>query len=68
MNERLERVEAALAHMEHLCEQLNLVVVDQGKTLARLSAQVQRLARTVESQEVDRIKATNPKPPHYGGS
>lgn len=68
MSERLERIEAELAHMEHLCEQLNQVVVEQGKALARLNTQVQRLARTVESQELDRIKSTNPKPPHYGGA
>ena len=68
MSDRLEKIEAELSHLEHLCEQLNEVVVEQGKTLARLNTQLQRLARTVESQEIDRIKSTNAKPPHYGGS
>lgn len=65
VEERLERLETNMTHLEHLCEQLNQVVVAQGKTIARLQAVQQQMAQAVESQEMERIKATNSKPPHY---
>jgi uncharacterized coiled-coil protein SlyX len=64
-DERLARLEAHVAHLERLCEQLNEAVTEQGKDLARLKKQQSRIAASVESMELDRIKATNPKPPHY---
>ncbi|MCD6048917.1 MAG: SlyX [Verrucomicrobia bacterium] len=54
-----------MAHLEHLCEQLNQVVTDQSKIITRLQAVQQQLSQSVESQELDRIKGTNAKPPHY---
>ena len=65
LEERLLRVETNMAHLEHLCEQLNQVVTDQNKVIARLQAMQQKLSTAVEGQELDRIKATNSKPPHY---
>ena len=64
-DDRLARLEAHVAHLERLCEQLNEVVTEQGKELARLKKQHSRIAATVETIEQDRIKGTNPKPPHY---
>jgi uncharacterized coiled-coil protein SlyX len=64
--ERLVRIEAALAHLEHQVEQLNGVILAQGKDLEQLKRLVQRQAQTLESIELERVKATNPKPPHYG--
>jgi uncharacterized coiled-coil protein SlyX len=63
--ERLRRIESHLAQIEHLCDQLNEVVVDHGKRLSKLAATQARLAQTIETQELERIKGTNPKPPHY---
>ena len=63
--ERLERVETAIAHLEKLCEELNRVIIEQDKALRRLQARQQQLSESVETAELDRIKATNPKPPHY---
>ena len=63
--ERLEKIESHLAHLEHLCDQLNQVVMEQGRGLARLQVQQQKVSQTVEEIELDRIKTTNPKPPHY---
>lgn len=63
--ERLARVEAALAHLEHQYEALNEVVIDQARTLAKLTTQLRRVTESVESAERERIAATNPKPPHY---
>ena len=63
--QRLVKLESNLAHLEHLCEQLNQVVVAQGKQLARLQGQQQQLDTTVATIELERVKANNPKPPHY---
>ncbi len=64
-SQRLERVEANLAHLEHQVEQLNEVVTGQGKLLERLKKEVQRQSAAMETIELERIKATNVKPPHY---
>ena len=64
-SQRLERIEASLAHLEHQVEQLNEVIIGQGKELDGLKKQVQRQAATMDSLEMDRIKATNAKPPHH---
>ena len=63
--ERFERLESNLAHVEHLAEQLNGVVLEQGRQLDALKKLVQRQAATLEGMELERVKATNPKPPHY---
>ena len=64
-SQRLERIEASLAHLEHHVEQLNEVIIGQGKELDGLKKQVQRQATTMDALEMDRIKATNAKPPHH---
>jgi len=65
ISQRLERVEAHVAHMERQLEQLNEVVIAQGKLADRLKKEVQRQSATMETLELERMKATNPKPPHY---
>jgi uncharacterized coiled-coil protein SlyX len=65
VEERLTRLESHLAHVERLCEQLNEVVVEQGRQLGRALAQLQRVGQTLETIEMDRVKSTNAKPPHY---
>ena len=64
-SERLQQIEANLAHVEHQVEQLNSVIIEQGKLVEQLRRQLQRQAQTIETMELERIKATNPKPPHY---
>lgn len=64
-SERLARLESSIAHLEKLYEELNQVVIEQAKTIRKLQANQQRLADTVETTELDRIKSTNAKPPHY---
>lgn len=63
-NEQIQRLEATVAHLEHQYDQLNKVVVEQGKEITRLMNQLQKTSSTVESMEMDRIKANNQKPPH----
>ncbi|HXF09564.1 MAG TPA: SlyX family protein [Desulfuromonadaceae bacterium] len=63
--QRLEKAESHIAHLEHQLEQLNEVVVGHTKLLERLKKQVQLQADTLETIELERIKANNPKPPHH---
>jgi len=63
--ERLHRMESNLAHLEHQVEQLNGVIIEQGRQGEQMRKQLQRMATTLEGIELDRIKATNPKPPHH---
>jgi uncharacterized coiled-coil protein SlyX len=65
LNRRLERIEAHLAHVERLHDDLNEVVVEQAGLLKKLQTQLRRVSNTVETAELERIRATNPKPPHY---
>lgn len=62
---RLQRLEASLAHLEHQHEQLNAVVVQQTRAIGRLQKEVALATQTLESSELERIRANNQKPPHY---
>jgi SlyX protein len=62
---RLEKVELNLAHLEHQVEQLNSVIIEQGKLLERLKKEVQRQSTAMETMELERIKSNVQKPPHY---
>jgi uncharacterized coiled-coil protein SlyX len=66
-SQRFERLEAHLAHLEHQVEQLNEVVIEQGKLVERLKKEVQRQSAAMQTLDLERIKANNPKPPHHGG-
>jgi len=64
-SQRMEKLEASVAHLEHQVEQLNEVIIEQGKLLERMKKEVQRQSAVMQTLEFDRIKANNPKPPHY---
>ena len=64
-SQRLEKIEAHVAHLEHQVEQLNQVVIEQGRLAERLKKEVQRQTTAVQTFELERVKANNPKPPHY---
>jgi uncharacterized coiled-coil protein SlyX len=51
--------------LEHQVEQLNGVIIEQGKLLERLKKEVQRQSTSMQTLELERIKANNSKPPHY---
>jgi len=63
--ERLTRLESYLAHLERQVEQLNGVVIEQGKLLDRLSKETQRQSAAMETLELERIRSNLQKPPHY---
>jgi uncharacterized coiled-coil protein SlyX len=62
---RFEKMEANIAHLEHQVEQLNGVVIAQGKLLERVKKEIQRQSTAMESMELERIKSNVTKPPHY---
>ena len=64
-SQRLEKIEANFAHLEHQVEQLNQVIIEQGKVVEMLRRQAQKQSQALESIEMERIKATNARPPHY---
>lgn len=63
--QRLECLEAHVAHLERQVEQLDGVVIEQGRCVEQLKKLAQRQASTLENQELERIRCNNPKPPHY---
>jgi SlyX protein len=62
---RIDKLESHLAHLEHQVEQLNEVVIEQGKLLDRLKKETQRQSGTLQALELERIKSNVQKPPHY---
>ncbi len=62
---RIDKLEANLAHLEHQVEQLNGVIIEQGKLLERLKKEVQRQSSAMQTMELERVKANIQKPPHY---
>jgi uncharacterized coiled-coil protein SlyX len=65
-DERLQRIEIHLAHLERQSEELNGVVIEQGKQISRLQTLVNQLTESVEQAEGDRIRATSARPPALG--
>jgi SlyX protein len=62
---RLGKIESHVAHLEHQVEQMNTVIIEQGRLVDRLKKEVSRQTFAMESLELERIKANNTKPPHY---
>ena len=62
---RIEKLESHMAHLEHQVEQLNGVVIEQGKLVERLKKEVQRQSAAMQTMELERMKANVQKPPHY---
>jgi uncharacterized coiled-coil protein SlyX len=63
--QRLEKLEASVAYLEHQVEQLNEVVTGQNKLVELLKKQVQRQSSVLETIEMESIKASNAPPPHH---
>ena len=62
---RFEKIESHVAHLEHQLEQLNGVVIEQGRMLDRLRKEMQRQSTAMQTMELERIKSNQQKPPHY---
>lgn len=64
-SQRIDKLELHAAHLEHQVEQLNGVIIEQGKLLDRLKKEVQRQSSIMQTLELERMKSNNQKPPHY---
>ena len=42
-----------------------IVVIAQGRTITRLQAEREHASESLRAAEIERIRANNPKPPHY---
>lgn len=65
--DRLEQLEASVAHLERLCDQLNSVVIDQDRRLARLQKRLEHITQHLEGtdQDPERLRLLQEKPPHW---
>ncbi len=64
-SQRMDKLESHVAHLEHQVEQLNGVIIAQGKLLDRLKKEVQRQSSMLQTLELERMKSNVQKPPHY---
>ncbi len=64
LEERLIEIEMALANQERIVEDLNSVVIEQGKMIDRLLKQNQYLMSVVDQDTVKPLSEETP-PPHY---
>ncbi len=64
-DDRLEGLERSLAHLEKWVDELNQVIVEQGRALQTLQKRLQAVGDSMDQQELDRIRASSSKPPHY---
>lgn len=62
---RLVRIESHVAVLERLVEELNGVIVEQQKQIAKLQTQATNISQVIDAQEFERMKETQSKPPHY---
>ena len=64
-SERLGKIEMHVAHLERQVEELNGIIIEQGKLLDRLKKEVQKQSSAMQTMELERIKGNVQKPPHY---
>ena len=64
-SERMIKLESHLAHLERQIEQLNGVVIEQGKLLDKIKKESQRQSSVLQTIELEHIKSNVQKPPHH---
>jgi SlyX protein len=63
--ERLVSIESALAHVDQLTESLNETMVEQAKSIRRLTQQMDQLNDRMAAEDMKAAKDNITKPPHY---
>ena len=63
--DRLVKIESALAHLENLTETLNETIIAHEKTLRQQQQQIKQMTDVMQAKEMDAIKDNVTKPPHY---
>jgi uncharacterized coiled-coil protein SlyX len=64
-SDRLKKLESQLAFLERQYDELNGVVIAQGKIIARLEGELSRASDALRTAELERIRGANARPPHY---
>ena len=64
-DERIIIIESTLAHLEQTIESLNQTVIEQEKIIQNLQNQITGLSTAAEFNQMEDIKSTIKKPPHY---
>ena len=57
-------LESHVAELERMADELNKIVIEHGKAIRRLQSQQTEMNDTLRTVEIERIRNTNPKPPH----
>jgi uncharacterized coiled-coil protein SlyX len=65
-DERSVNIESALAHLEQLTESLNETVIEQSKSIRRLTQQMEQIQERAAAEDMKAAKENITKPPHYG--
>lgn len=65
LGKKLVGLESLITHLEQQYEELNKVVVEQGRVLSKALAQQERIAGTLREMRQDEIRGDDRKPPHY---
>ena len=63
--DRLVNIESALAHVDQLTESLNETMVEQAKSIRRLTQQMDQLADRMAAEDLKAAKDNITTPPHY---
>lgn len=61
----LFELERRITYLEKYIDELNDVVIEQGRALSKLSLELQTMRDKSENSPVDPARAGNEKPPHY---
>ena len=64
-DERSVNIESALAHLEQLTEALNETVIEQSKSIRRLTQQMEQIQERAAAEDMKAAKENITKPPHY---
>lgn len=62
--QRFVSLESHVAELERMADELNKIVIEHGKVIRRLQVQQTEMNDTLRTVEMERIRNTNPKPPH----
>ena len=64
--DELDRLEIRISYLEKQNEELNEVVIEQGKTITHLMVQMEEMKKKVKDlMDVTADERANRKPPHY---
>lgn len=60
---KLQRLEASVAHLERMADQLNEALIEQGRQLTRLQKRLEILSEALNARTPP---PGSERPPHYG--